>query len=156
MVDEIGFGKTFISVAAAILCKLVAEQVVMGLPLPIVWGNTLEEWVMLGHSNFLGIVGEEREWYPPQRFHSVPRRLLEIQSTLPHGHPAQIPAIERILVLTMPGVGASFENVSDEMTHGTDFKLVNILHANYTNLTHKALNTGIDEPEHPWNILLVS
>jgi len=41
--DEMGLGKTFTSVAAAMLCKLVTEKVVMGLPLSILWGNTLEE-----------------------------------------------------------------------------------------------------------------
>jgi hypothetical protein len=43
VVDEIGLGKTFTSVAAAILCKLVTEKVVMGLPLSILWWNTPEE-----------------------------------------------------------------------------------------------------------------
>jgi SNF2 family DNA or RNA helicase len=60
--DEMGLGKTFTSVAAAMLCKLVAEKVVMGLPLSILWGNTLEEWVILAHNDFPGIVSEEREW----------------------------------------------------------------------------------------------
>ena len=41
--DEMGLEKTFTSVATAMLCKLVIEKVVMGLPLSIVWGNTLEE-----------------------------------------------------------------------------------------------------------------
>jgi len=41
--DEMGHGKTCISVAAAILCKLVIEKVVMGLPLSISLGNTIEE-----------------------------------------------------------------------------------------------------------------
>jgi hypothetical protein len=61
--DEMGLGKTFTSVAAAMLCKLLTEKVVKGLPLTILWGNTLEGWVILAHSDFLGIVGEEREWY---------------------------------------------------------------------------------------------
>jgi len=64
--DEMGLGKTFTSVAAAMLCKLVTEKVVMGLPLSILWGNTLEEWVILAHNDFPGIVGEERVWYPLQ------------------------------------------------------------------------------------------
>ena len=76
--DEMGLGKTFTSVAAAMLCKLVTEKVVMGLPLSILWRNTLEEWVMLAHNDFPGIVGEEREWYPLQRLNSVLHRLLEI------------------------------------------------------------------------------
>jgi len=40
------------------LCKLVTEKVVMGLPLSILWGNTLEEWVILADNDFPGIVGE--------------------------------------------------------------------------------------------------
>jgi hypothetical protein len=60
--DEMSLGKTFTSVAAAMLCKLVTEKVVMGLPLTNLWGNTLEEWVTLAHNNFPGIVGDEREW----------------------------------------------------------------------------------------------
>jgi len=43
LADEIGLGKTFTSVAAAMICKLVTEKVVMELPLSIVWGNTMEE-----------------------------------------------------------------------------------------------------------------
>ena len=42
--EEISLRKTFPSVAAAMLCKLVTQKVVMGLPLFILWGNTLEEW----------------------------------------------------------------------------------------------------------------
>ena len=62
MADEMGLGKTFTSVATAILCKLVTPKVVMGLPLSILWGNTLVEWVILAHSDCHSIVGEEREW----------------------------------------------------------------------------------------------
>jgi len=57
--EEMGLGKTFTSVAAGMLCKLVTKKVVMGLPLSILWGNTLEEWVILAHNDFPGIVGEE-------------------------------------------------------------------------------------------------
>jgi len=92
--DEMGLRKTFTSVAAAMICKLLTEKVVMGLPLFILWGNTFEEWVILADNDFPGIVGEEREWYPLQRLNSVPRRLLEIQTTPPHGHPALISAHE--------------------------------------------------------------
>jgi len=35
----------------------------MGLPLIIVWGNTLEEVVIVPHNDFPSIVGEEQEWY---------------------------------------------------------------------------------------------
>jgi len=154
--DEMGLGKTFTSVAAAMFCKLVTEKVVMGLPLSILWGNTLEEWVILAHNNFPGIVSEEREWYPLQRLNSAPRRLLEIQSTPPHGDPALISALEPILVVTMPRVAETFKSVINEMTHGINFKLANLLHTKNANLTQEDLNTSIDEPEHRWNIHLMS
>jgi SNF2 family DNA or RNA helicase len=154
--DEMGLGKTVTSIAAAMLCKLLTEKVVMGLPLSILWGNTLEEWVILEENDFPGIVGEEREWYLLQRLNSVPRRLLEIQTTPPHGHPALISAHEPILVVTMPGVAETFKSVINEMTHGTDFKLLNLLHGENANLTHEDLNSIIDEPKNRWNIHLVS
>ena len=47
----------------------------------------------------------------------------------------------------MPGVTETFQTVIDEMTHGTDFKLVNLLHAENAYLTHEHLNISIDEPE---------
>jgi len=145
--DKMGLRKTFTSVAAAKLCKLVTAKVVMGLPLSILWGNTLEEWVILAHNDSPSIVGEEREWYLLQRLNAVPRRLLEIQSTPPQGYPALISGLEPILVITMPGVVETFKSVIDEMTHGTDSKLVNLLHAESVNLTHEDLNTSIDKPE---------
>jgi len=40
-----GLGKTFTSVAAEMICKLLTEKVVMGLPLSILWGNTPNIWV---------------------------------------------------------------------------------------------------------------
>ena len=131
------------------------EKVVMGLPLSILWGNTLEEWVILAHNNVPGIVGEEWEWYPVQRLNSVPRGLLEIETTPPHGDPAVILAHEPILVVTITRVAEIFKTVIDEMTHGTDFKLINLLHTENANLTHQHLNTSIDEPENQWNIHLV-
>jgi len=94
-----------------------------------------------------GIVVEERERYPLQRLNSVPRRLLEIQTTPSHRHPALVSALELILVVTMPGVAETFKTVIDEMTHGTKFKLVNLLHTKNANLTHKDMNTSIDQPE---------
>ena len=138
------------------ICKLLTENVVMGLQLSILWGNTLTEEVNMVLNNFPGIVGEEREWYPLQRLNSVPRRLLEIQTTPPHGHPALISAHEPILVVTMPGVAETFKTVIDKMTHGTNFILVNLLPAENANLTHRDLNTSINEPENRWNIHLVS
>jgi len=78
VLDEMGFGKTFTSVAVAMICKMVTEKVVMGVLLSILWGNTLQEWVILAHNDFPGIVGKEWEWYPLQRIYSLPCRRLEI------------------------------------------------------------------------------
>ena len=112
--------------------------------------------MILLHNDRPGIVGEESEWYPLQRLNSVPRCLLEIQTTPSHGDPALISAHEPILVVTMPGVAETFKTVIDEMTHGTDFELVNLLLAENANLTDEDLNTSIDEPVNRLNIHLVS
>ena len=56
----------------------------------------------------------------------------------------------------MPGVPETFKSVFDEMTHGTNFKLVNLFHAENANLTHEYLNASIDKPENRCNIHLVS
>jgi len=90
---------------------------------------------------------KNKKWYPLQRLNSVPRCLLEIQTTAPHGHSALVSALEPILVVTMPGVAETFKTVIDLMTHGTEFKLVNLWHAENANLTHEDLNTSIDKPE---------
>jgi len=124
--DKMGHGKTFISVAVAMIFTLVTEKVVMGLPLFILRGTTLKEGLILVHDDFSGIGGEEREWYPLQRLHSVPHHMLEIQTTPPHGHPALVLSLESIMVCTMPAVAESFRTIINEMTHGTNFKLVNL------------------------------
>jgi hypothetical protein len=112
--------------------------------------------VILPDNNFPGIIGEEQEWYPLQRLNSVPRRLLEIHTTPPHWHPALISAHEPILEVTIPGVAESFKTLIVKMTHGTDFKLINLLHVDNANRTHENLNTSIDEPEKRCYIHLVS
>jgi SNF2 family DNA or RNA helicase len=45
--DEMGLGKTFTSVATAMVCILVTEQVIMRLPLSILWGNTSAKWIIV-------------------------------------------------------------------------------------------------------------
>jgi hypothetical protein len=47
----------------------------------------------------------------------------------------------------MPGVAETFKTLNDEMTHGTDFKHVNLLHPENANLTHEDLNISIHELE---------
>jgi len=151
-----GLGKTFTSVAAAMICKLLARKVVMGLPLSIMWGNTLDEWVNMVQNDFPRIISEEREWYPLWRLNSVPCRLIETQKTPPLGHPVLSSTLEPILVVTMPRVAERFMIVIDNMTFTADFTLINLLHVENVNLTHEDLNTSLDEPEIRWNIHLVS
>jgi hypothetical protein len=88
-------------------------------------GYVSRKVILPGKNDCPGIVGEEQVWFPPQRLNSVPCRLLEIQSTPPYGHPALMSALEPILVVIMPGVAETFDCAIDEMTHGTDFQLVN-------------------------------
>jgi hypothetical protein len=58
--DETGLGKTFTLVAAVLLRKVVTENDVMGLPRSILWWNTLQEWVILAHIDFLSIFGKKQ------------------------------------------------------------------------------------------------
>jgi len=53
-------------------------------------------------------------------------------------------------------VAETFKSVIDEMTHGANCKVVDLLHAENVNLTHENLNTSIDQPENRVNIHLVS
>jgi hypothetical protein len=41
VVDEMRLSKSFTSVAVAMICKLLTRNVVMGLPLAMMWGNTV-------------------------------------------------------------------------------------------------------------------
>ena len=56
-------------------------------------------------------------------------------------------ALEPILVVTMPGVAETIRRVSDEMTYGTKFNLIDLLHMENANLTYKDLNSNIIELE---------
>ena len=154
--DEIDLGKTFTSVAAAMICKLLTEKVVLGVPMWIVWGNSHDKRVIMAPNDFPGIIGDERQRYPLGRWNSVPRHHSEIQSTPPQGHPALTSTIEPILVVTLPGVAGTFKSVINDMTYRTNFKLIDLLHAENANLTHGDLNTSSDQPENPWNIDVVS
>jgi hypothetical protein len=115
------------------------------LPLSILWRNTLQEWVILVGYNFPSIVCEKREWYQLKRLNSVPRHMLEIQTTPPHSHPVLVSALKPILVVRMPIVAETCKTVIDMMTQGTEFKLFNLLHAEHANLTYEELNSSIDE-----------
>jgi hypothetical protein len=91
-----------------------------------------------------------------RRQNSASSHLLMIQSTPPQGHPALTSAFETILVVTMPGVAETLKSVINEMTYGTDIKLINLLHTEHANVTHTDLNTSIDKPENRCNIHLLS
>jgi len=147
-----GLGKTFTSVAVAMICKLLTERVVIGLPLTIVWGNTLAERLNMVQNNFPGIIGKERERYPLWRHNAVPCCLIEIQKTPQQGHAVLISALKCILVVRMPRDAETFKIVIDEMTYATNFKPLNLLHAEDANLTYEDLNTSLDEPENRSNI----
>jgi hypothetical protein len=134
--DEIGLGKTCTSVAAAIICKLLTEKVVIGLLLSILWENTHDERLDLGKNDFPGMIGDKWEWYPLRRYNSMPCHLAKIQSTAMQGHPVRTLASEPILVVPMPGVAERFKSVIDKMTYGTDFKLIHLFQVENANLTH--------------------
>jgi len=149
-------GKTFTSVAAAVICKLITEKVIMALPLPILTGNNLDKWVNMALTYFPCIISEQREWYTLQGQHSVPHRPIEIQPTPLQGHSALTSALEPRLVVTMPGVTEMLKSVIDEITYGTNVKLIYSLLSEHAGLTHRNPNTTIDEPESRWNIHLGS
>ena len=111
--------------------------------------------MILADNDISSIVGEEQEWYPLQRLNSMPRRQLEILKKPPIGHPALVSALEPISVGTMPGMAKTFKTIINEMTHGTQFKLVHLLHTRNANLNNDDLNTSKDEPENRWNFHLV-
>jgi hypothetical protein len=150
--DEMGLGKTFTLVAVAMVWKLVTGNIVIGLPLSILWGNTLEEWVNLAQNNIPRIIDDEREWYPLQRQNSVPHCYSDVQSTPLRRHSVLTSAYEPILVVLMPGVVETFTSVINMMTYGIDFKLVKLLHTENANLSHENLNPRIDKLENRWNI----
>ena len=107
-------------------------------------------------NDFPGIIGKERKWYSLLRHNSVPCHLIEIQKPPPQGHPAVTSALESTLVVTMSGVAETFKSVIDEMTFATNFKLINLVHAENVNFTYEDPNTRLDEPENRWNVQLVS
>jgi len=109
--DEMCLGRTFTSMAAAMICKLLTGKVVMGLTLLILRGITLWEWVNLAQNNFPRIIGDEHKWYPLWRQNSVPCCISAIQSAPLQGHPALTSGFEPIMVVTMPGGAETFNRV---------------------------------------------
>ena len=69
---EKGLGMTFMSMAVAMICKLLNEKVVLRLPVSMLWGNMLEEWVNMAQKDYRRIISEQWESYPLQQLNSVP------------------------------------------------------------------------------------
>ena len=61
MADVMGHRKTFTLVAAAMIWKRLTEKVVMGLLLSIVWGNTLDHWVIIAPNDVPEIISHEQK-----------------------------------------------------------------------------------------------
>jgi hypothetical protein len=59
-------------------------------------------------------------------------------------------------VVTIPRVAEMFKSGIDEMTYGTNVKLINLFDMENANLTHEDLDTSIDEVDNRWNIDLGS
>ena len=89
MADKMGLAKSFSSVAAINICKLLTEKVEMGLPLISLWGNSILHWVNMTWNNFPGNRGEEQESYLLERYNAMSHCLLTIQKTPPQGHSCQ-------------------------------------------------------------------
>jgi len=149
--DEMDLGKAFTSVGAAMICTLLTEKGVIGLPLSILCGNTVEESVNMAQNDIPRNIGEERQWYPLRRTDSVLCRHLETQTTPPMGHPALPSAHEPILVVTMGGVAVTFKSLIDKMTYGAIVKVINLSNAENGNLFCEDLNTTIDKLENRCN-----
>jgi len=86
----------------------------------------------------------------------MPRHHLDIQTTLTVEFTELASALEPIVVMTIASVTETLKSVINEMTHGTNFKLVNVLDAENAKLTHEDLNSSIDKAESRWNIHHVS
>ena len=153
--DGTGLGKTFTSVAAAMICKLLTAKYILGWPLSILWGNAHAEWVNMAQNNYLGIISKDWMWDPLGRLNSVSHRISEIQTTPAVGHLVVTSAHKAIHLVTMSGLVEIFKNVIDEMTCGTGLKCVNWLDGENANLTHEDLDTIIDEIDNRWNIHVV-
>lgn len=78
MVDEMCLTKSFTSVEVAMICKLLTENVVMGLLLSIMCGNTVQEWANMAPDDFCWIISKQCEWYPLGSHNSVPSHRIEL------------------------------------------------------------------------------
>ncbi|KAF8515970.1 hypothetical protein BDD12DRAFT_905249 [Trichophaea hybrida] len=138
LADEMGFGKTHMFLAAAMFCQLQTEKVVFA------------------QNDYPAVPPEEQGWYALTKKNPVPGRLLEIKTTPPYGHPCLVSAHEPIFIVTLPGICVTFKSVIKDMSHNTDFTIIDLLDPNYYNDTNEDLNASADEPERRWNIHFIS
>jgi hypothetical protein len=76
--DAMCLGKMLTLVAVALLCKLLTDNNVLGLPQSILWVNTVEELISMVQNDNSGINGDEHKRYLLPRPNSMPHRILEI------------------------------------------------------------------------------
>jgi hypothetical protein len=76
--DEIGIGRMFSSVAAAVTCRLMTKNIEMQLPRLIVSGMTLRECVNMVQNDYYKIISDVWKSYSLQRLNSLPSCHVEI------------------------------------------------------------------------------
>jgi hypothetical protein len=81
---------------------------------------------------------------------------LEIPTSPPPVHSALVSTLEPNLIVSMAIVAEMLQTVIDEMTHGPNFKPVNMFHVENVNHTPEDLTTGDDQPNNQKNMHLVS
>jgi len=148
-------GKIFTSMAAAVICKLLTKNVVVGLPLSTLWGNTLEQWVHMAQKDYLSIISEECERDPLRRLNSVPLHCLEVPTIPPLGYLAHTLALEWIPVIPLRKVAETFMTVIHNTKYGTDLKFGHSFEADNADHTHRRLKMNIDKPKYRGNSHIV-
>jgi len=153
--DEVYLDMGFSSVAAATICQLLIQMVVVGLVVSCVWECTNDEWVKIVQNNDPGCIVEAQRCHPWWRVEFVSCCHFVILINPPLGNAALTTAIELILVVTIPRVAEWYTNFVYKMLHGTYFALLNSLDTEVANLTYCNLNSTMFKPDKRWNIRLV-
>jgi len=106
----------------------------------------------MAQNNCPRIISKGKVSNPLQRLNLLSYRLLEIQKTPCHRHPALVAALKPILMVTMSRVAESLRTIINTMIYWNDFKIVNMLEMENPDLSHKDVNTRVDKPEYRFNI----
>jgi len=160
--DGMNLGKTFTSVAAAIICTLLTEKVLGELLLTRLQGNTLEEWVKLAQNDYPGRISKEQEWNLLKWLNSVPHYQSKIQLTLLVWPAAPASPHEPSLVVTIGRIVETFKSFLEKMTYGTDFNPLIVSYMENTYLINENMNICIAKPgiwrniqHHSYNSLII-